>query len=274
MHEIPARRGARGRLEHPDYRWFADLGLRWYAVPVISSMYLDIGGVRYPAAPFNGWYMGTEIGSRNFGDAGRYDELREIADAPGPVHGHRPQPVEGQGADRAQPRGPAFLRRGRRLDHRPSHRVGSLPPAPAAGGAARPGLPRGLVLDRASRRVLGHTGLPPHLRRLRPDAELLPPPGPGGGPAPADSAPAGSARAPAPADSAHPVPARAVPTRADDAHPNHAHPPSSPPPASPSLHELPQPADEPAALCPHQSGEHVPHLRMIEEQGGVEKQLT
>jgi Nitric oxide synthase, oxygenase domain len=50
--------------------------------------------------------------------------------------------------------------------------------------------------------------------------------------------------------------------------------PSSPTPASPSLHELPQPADEPVALCPHQSGEHVPHLRMIEEQGGVEKQLT
>jgi hypothetical protein len=50
--------------------------------------------------------------------------------------------------------------------------------------------------------------------------------------------------------------------------------PSSPTPASPSLHELPQPADDPAALCPHHSGEHVPHLRMIEEQGGVEKQLT
>jgi hypothetical protein len=50
--------------------------------------------------------------------------------------------------------------------------------------------------------------------------------------------------------------------------------PASSTPASPSLRELPQPADESAALCPHQSGEHVPHLRMIEEQGGVEKQLT
>jgi hypothetical protein len=50
--------------------------------------------------------------------------------------------------------------------------------------------------------------------------------------------------------------------------------PASSTSASPSLRELPQPEDEPAALCPHQSGEHVPHLRMIEEQGGVEKQLT
>lgn len=79
MHEIPADAVLEVAIEHPEYRWFANVGLRWYAVPVISDMYLEIGGVRYPAAPFNGWYMGTEIGSRNFGDGGRYDELREIA---------------------------------------------------------------------------------------------------------------------------------------------------------------------------------------------------
>jgi nitric-oxide synthase len=66
-------------LEHPDFRWFADLGLRWHAVPAISSMVLEIGGIRYPAAPFNGWYMGTEIGARNLGDAGRYDMLPAVA---------------------------------------------------------------------------------------------------------------------------------------------------------------------------------------------------
>ncbi len=44
-----------------------------------ASMYLDIGGVCYPAAPFNGWYMGTEIGSRDLGDTGRYDQLPVIA---------------------------------------------------------------------------------------------------------------------------------------------------------------------------------------------------
>jgi nitric-oxide synthase, bacterial len=69
--EVPVR--------HPEYGWFADLGLRWYAVPVVSDMYLEAGGVRYPAAPFNGWYMCTEVGSRDLGDSGRYDQLPVIA---------------------------------------------------------------------------------------------------------------------------------------------------------------------------------------------------
>ncbi|MDI5979479.1 nitric oxide synthase oxygenase [Amycolatopsis magusensis] len=66
-------------LSHPDLPWFAELGLRWHAVPVISHMPLEIGGVRYPAAPFNGWYMGTEVGARNLADTGRYDLLPLIA---------------------------------------------------------------------------------------------------------------------------------------------------------------------------------------------------
>ena len=78
-HEIPADAVLEITIEHPEFRWFADLWLRWYAVPVISDMYLDIGGVRYPAAPFNGWYMCTEIGSRDLGDSGRYGQLPVIA---------------------------------------------------------------------------------------------------------------------------------------------------------------------------------------------------
>lgn len=66
-------------IRHPELPFFADLGLKWYAVPVISDMILEIGGVVYPVAPFNGWYMGTEIGSRNFGDTNRYNMLPEIA---------------------------------------------------------------------------------------------------------------------------------------------------------------------------------------------------
>jgi nitric-oxide synthase len=66
-------------LRHPDLAWFGELRLRWYAVPVVSDMYLEAGGIRYPAAPFNGWYMCTEIGSRDLGDEGRYNQLPEIA---------------------------------------------------------------------------------------------------------------------------------------------------------------------------------------------------
>ncbi|MDP9208300.1 MAG: nitric oxide synthase oxygenase [Actinomycetota bacterium] len=66
-------------LRHPCYPWFAQLGLRWHAVPAISNMCLEIGGLCYPAAPFNGWYMGTEIGARNLADIHRYDVAPIVA---------------------------------------------------------------------------------------------------------------------------------------------------------------------------------------------------
>jgi nitric-oxide synthase len=70
-------------LTHPDYPWFSSLGLEWYGLPVISDMLLEIGGVKYTAAPFNGWYMGTEIGSRNLCDAHRYNVLQLVAEKMG-----------------------------------------------------------------------------------------------------------------------------------------------------------------------------------------------
>jgi len=80
LFEIPEELVLRVPLTHPDYEWFGGLGLQWYAVPIVSDMDLEIGGLRYPAAPFNGWYMGTEIGSRDLGDEDRYDVLPRIAD--------------------------------------------------------------------------------------------------------------------------------------------------------------------------------------------------
>jgi len=77
--DLPADAVLEIPLRHPDLAWFSDLRLHWYAVPVISDMYLEAGGIRYPAAPFNGWYMCTEIGSRDLGDADRYNQLPEIA---------------------------------------------------------------------------------------------------------------------------------------------------------------------------------------------------
>jgi nitric-oxide synthase len=66
-------------IRHPQLQWFTELRLRWYAVPVISDMTLEIGGIEYTAAPFNGWFMGTEIGTRNLADEHRYNMLPEIA---------------------------------------------------------------------------------------------------------------------------------------------------------------------------------------------------
>ncbi|MEV6344939.1 nitric oxide synthase oxygenase [Actinoplanes sp. NPDC051851] len=79
LYELPERAIREVPIGHPDHPWFAELGLRWHAVPAIANMRLSIGGVHYPLAPFNGWYLGTELGARNFADADRYDMLPEIA---------------------------------------------------------------------------------------------------------------------------------------------------------------------------------------------------
>jgi len=56
------------------------MGLKWYALPAVSSMAFDCGGLVFTGAPFNGWFMGTEIGARDLVDPFRYNllEVREI----------------------------------------------------------------------------------------------------------------------------------------------------------------------------------------------------
>ncbi|CAL1537369.1 unnamed protein product [Lymnaea stagnalis] len=66
-------------IKHPNYPWFSELGLKWYALPAVSGMVFDCGGLEFTACPFNGWYMSTEIGCRNFCDANRYNMLEPIA---------------------------------------------------------------------------------------------------------------------------------------------------------------------------------------------------
>ncbi|XP_055861578.1 nitric oxide synthase-like isoform X2 [Biomphalaria glabrata] len=68
------------KIKHPKYPWFADLRLQWFALPGVSKMLFDCGGLEFTACPFNGWYMGTEIGARDFCDANRYNLLEPIAD--------------------------------------------------------------------------------------------------------------------------------------------------------------------------------------------------
>ncbi len=66
-------------LTHPRHPWFAELGLRWHTTPVITDMWLAAGGISYPCCPFNGWYMATEVATRNLGDTGRYDMCPVVA---------------------------------------------------------------------------------------------------------------------------------------------------------------------------------------------------
>uniref|UniRef100_A0A8C1REB2 Nitric oxide synthase n=1 Tax=Cyprinus carpio TaxID=7962 RepID=A0A8C1REB2_CYPCA len=61
------------------FEWFKELNLKWYGLPAVSSMLLEIGGLEFTACPFSGWYMGTEIGVRDFCDSSRYNILEEVA---------------------------------------------------------------------------------------------------------------------------------------------------------------------------------------------------
>ncbi|KAG8182789.1 hypothetical protein JTE90_018662 [Oedothorax gibbosus] len=77
--DIPEDLILRVPITHPKYPWFADLRLEWYALPAVSSMLFDVGGIEFPAAPFNGWYMVTEIGTRDLCDPQRFNILEEVA---------------------------------------------------------------------------------------------------------------------------------------------------------------------------------------------------
>jgi nitric-oxide synthase len=80
LFELPQDAVLHVPLDHPEQPWSTQWGLRWHAVPAISDMCLEIGGVCYGAAPFNGWYMGTEIGARNLADTDRYNLLPRVAE--------------------------------------------------------------------------------------------------------------------------------------------------------------------------------------------------
>jgi nitric-oxide synthase len=83
LYDIPADLVQQVEITHPTVPAIGELGLRWYAVPVVSSMVLTIGGIDYPCAPFNGFYLGTEIASRDLADEHRFDALPEVARALG-----------------------------------------------------------------------------------------------------------------------------------------------------------------------------------------------
>ncbi|MFC4100559.1 nitric oxide synthase oxygenase [Paenibacillus xanthanilyticus] len=83
LYEMPEELVLEVPLRHPDLPAFGELGLKWYAVPFVANMRLAIGGLSYTAAPFNGWYMGTEIGARNLADGFRYNLLPRMAELMG-----------------------------------------------------------------------------------------------------------------------------------------------------------------------------------------------
>ncbi|XP_057298055.1 nitric oxide synthase, inducible-like isoform X1 [Hydractinia symbiolongicarpus] len=70
-------------ITHPVYKEIDKMNLKWYCIPAVANIALDCGGLEFTAAPFNGWYMATEIGARNFSDKDRYNLLKPVADSIG-----------------------------------------------------------------------------------------------------------------------------------------------------------------------------------------------
>lgn len=81
MYDLPSSLVKEVNIEHDHFPKLKDLNLKWYGVPIISNMDLKIGGITYPTAPFNGWYMVTEVAVRNFTDPYRYNLLEKVAEA-------------------------------------------------------------------------------------------------------------------------------------------------------------------------------------------------
>ncbi|GBP31541.1 Nitric oxide synthase [Eumeta japonica] len=77
--EIPREIVMEVPLSHPTLDWFEELGLRWYALPAVSGMRFDCGGLEFTANAFNGWYMSSEIACRNLCDSNRYNILEKVA---------------------------------------------------------------------------------------------------------------------------------------------------------------------------------------------------
>jgi len=78
FYEIPEEYVMRVKIQHPTNDGINSMNLEWFGLPGVSSMMLECGGIQFPAAPFAGWYQGTEVASRDFLDPQRYNLLEPL----------------------------------------------------------------------------------------------------------------------------------------------------------------------------------------------------
>jgi len=172
LFEVPKDLVLEVPLTHPEHPWFADLGLRWYALPAVSEMLFDCGGMLHARA----------LQRLVHGDGDRRPQLQRrvpLQPAPGhrreaaPRHAPRPIALEGPRPRRAEHRRPPLVREGGRQDDRPprgGERLHGVRPAGGRGGAPHR---RALELDRAASVGVGDPRLPRRLARDGDQAQLL-----------------------------------------------------------------------------------------------------
>ena len=97
LYELPERAVLEVPLAHPEFGVVRRTGAALARRTGDLHMRLTIGGVHYPLAPFNGWYMGAEIGARNLADPQRYNMLPMVArlGCGSTHHGSRPSGATG-----------------------------------------------------------------------------------------------------------------------------------------------------------------------------------
>ena len=55
LFELPPWYVSRVAIKHSDAPWLWDMGIKWSACPLDSSMQLAIGGLTYTAVPYSCW---------------------------------------------------------------------------------------------------------------------------------------------------------------------------------------------------------------------------
>ena len=68
-------------LSHPDRPEIANMALKWYSFPLVSSMMLEAGGIQYTCCPIAGYFQDTEISVMNLLATSRYNLLEPIGRA-------------------------------------------------------------------------------------------------------------------------------------------------------------------------------------------------
>ena len=71
--DIPDEIALRVKIKHPTLKAIDAMNLEWFALPGVSGMLFEVGGMQYPACPFSGWYSVNEVATRDLLDEHRYN---------------------------------------------------------------------------------------------------------------------------------------------------------------------------------------------------------
>ncbi len=86
LFELPEDLVLAVEIADPKNPKLTSLGLRWHALPAVSGMSLNVGGIVFPATAFSGWYSLPEVAVRDLLDQQRYNLLKV-----GRIPGHGPE---------------------------------------------------------------------------------------------------------------------------------------------------------------------------------------